>query len=121
MRRSRDQWIAVEAGVPRGVGNDHGVFKKKRMTAERVLQRDGADSQPGLRHEELPVGIDEVDDADRRAANLGCDTCQIVEIALSLGVEDVIRVKRLGTLCFAPRMDSSQDIAMGTQDSSASR
>lgn len=65
------------------------------MPTEGGFQRSLADTQPDLGLEPLAVLGDQIDDRDRRVTDLGRQGGQVVKRRLTLGIEDVIGVKRL--------------------------
>ena len=92
---ARHQRIAGEARIGGRVGDEHELVLQDRLGAEGRLERRLAHAQTDLGLEELPPLRDQIDHADRRAADVGGELGDVVEHRLARGVEDVVAVQRL--------------------------
>jgi len=83
-----DERVAGEPGVSGCIGNDGQAGTERRLGAERDLDRRLAQAEPHLGLEPLPPVLDEADGRDRRAADVGRQMRDVVEVRLGWGVED---------------------------------
>ncbi len=89
-RIARDQRVAGEARVRAGVFDHHDIGLPDGVVAEGEVARRAADidAHPGL--EPLPVAVDEADQGNGHAQDLGSQLRQVIEGLFGGGVENTV-------------------------------